>query len=83
MFIVPLAGLYITITTLLTELITVLLTNVVTGPVPGTALHQSLSKYLTAQDTRGTPALTKQIKTLARLGIKSTLHLTTVINKSP
>ena len=33
-----------------------------------TALHQSLSKYLTAQDTRGTPTITKHNRTLARLG---------------
>ena len=33
-----------------------------------TALHQSLSKYLTAQDTRGTPTQTKHNRTLARLG---------------
>ena len=34
----------------------------------GTALHQGLSKYLTAQDTRGTPTLTKHNRTLSRLG---------------
>ena len=33
-----------------------------------TALHRSLSKYLTAQDTRGTPTLTKHNRTLAMLG---------------
>ena len=33
-----------------------------------TALHQSLSKYLTAQDTRGTPTLTEHNRALARLG---------------
>ena len=32
------------------------------------ALNRSLSKYLTAQDTRGTPTLTKENRTLARLG---------------
>ena len=34
----------------------------------GTALHRGLSKYLTAQDTRGTPTLTKQNRTPARIG---------------
>ena len=33
-----------------------------------TALHRSLSKYLTATDTRGSPTLTKHNRTLARLG---------------
>ena len=33
-----------------------------------TALHQSLSKYLTAQDTRDTPTITKQKRTLVWLG---------------
>ena len=33
-----------------------------------TALHRSLSKYLTAQDTRGTPTLTKRKRILARFG---------------
>ena len=33
-----------------------------------TALHRSLSKYLTAQDTCGTPTLTKNNRILARLG---------------
>ena len=33
-----------------------------------TALHQGLSKYLTAQDTLGIPTLTKHNRTLARLG---------------
>ena len=33
-----------------------------------TALNQGLSKYLTAQDTCGTPTLTKHNRTLARLG---------------
>ena len=33
-----------------------------------TALHQSLSKYLTAQDTLGTPTLIKYNRTLVRLG---------------
>ena len=34
----------------------------------GTALHRIFSKYMTAQDTRGTPTLTKHNITLARLG---------------
>ena len=34
----------------------------------GTALHQGLSKYLTAQDTHITPALIKHNRTLAWLG---------------
>ena len=33
-----------------------------------TALHQGLSKHLTAQDTCGTPTLTKHNITLTRLG---------------
>ena len=33
-----------------------------------TTLHRSLFKYLTAQDTCGTPTLTKNNRTLARLG---------------
>ena len=33
-----------------------------------TALHQGLSKYLTAQDTSCTPTLTKNNSTLSRLG---------------
>ena len=33
-----------------------------------TALHQNLFKYLTAQDTCGTPTLIKHNRTLARLG---------------
>ena len=36
-------------------------------PLKSTVLHQSLSKYLTAQDTRGTPTLTKHNRNLARL----------------
>ena len=33
-----------------------------------TALHRGLSKYLTAQDTRDTPTITKHNRTLVRLG---------------
>ena len=33
-----------------------------------TALYHSFSKYLTSQDTRGPPTLTKRNRTLARLG---------------
>ena len=33
-----------------------------------TAFHRSLSEYLTAQDTPGTPTLTKHNRALARLG---------------
>ena len=33
-----------------------------------TALHESLSKYLTAQDTHGTQTLTKHHRFLSRLG---------------
>ena len=36
---------------------------------PGlTALHRGLAKYLTAQDTRGTPTPTKHNRALVRLG---------------
>ena len=40
----------------------------ITSLVGSTAFHQGLSKYLTAQETRGTPTLTKHKPTLARLG---------------
>ena len=36
--------------------------------IKATALHRGLSKYLTAQDTHGTPTLTKHNRSLARLG---------------
>ena len=35
---------------------------------PFTDVHRRLSKYLTAQDTRGTPILTNHNRTLTRLG---------------
>ena len=40
----------------------------VEGREGGTDVHRSLSKYLTAQDTRGTPILTNHSRTLTRLG---------------
>ena len=42
--------------------------------VPLTALHQGLSKYLTAQDTQVMPTLTKHSRTLARMSIIASLH---------
>ena len=39
------------------------------NPYSPTSLHCSLSKYLTAQDTRGTPTLPKHNRILTRLGI--------------
>ena len=44
-------------------------------PSDGTALHQGLSKYLTAQDTHITPTLTKHNRTPATLGkLLSLIH---------
>ena len=39
-----------------------------------TALHQGLSKFLTAQDTHSTPTITKHSRTLARIGNLVSLH---------
>ena len=44
------------------------------GRWDGTAFHQGLSKYLTAQDTHVTPTLTKHSITLARIGNLVSLH---------
>ena len=42
------------------------------------ALHRGLSKYLTVQDTRGTPTLTKRNRTLASFSFPKTKRINTV-----